>query len=385
LCLGLVVLLIAPSSRAETERLRHFNSYREFLGWSKDSRYAVWYEPIFNPDETVPSSRYPPGLDTLGEGCAIHLAWVLDTRRGSMTQYLIDRSIATRQVMYYGERLDEWPMNSPIECLNPDPAGFGGGTEASAALRAQYPKSIAKYRKKYSQVPGPAALRKLLSGSPLHHLSSRTAPDGSLKLEVEIKSKRKVPHGWEDSTLRVQRGGLGDNPAIYDTIIRFMVQRGEQTLASMFVPLSDGRLLGNVFNDFTAIWAPDGRHLALVYTSAFHIKRDTIEDGTAIMPTLGPKIALESTAAEFARAREFIGEALHAAGHSLLSAEAVPKSQIAARTQILWVDGYEAAARAIAVLLPGGADVKKQSAHTSYHLTIKLGHGVSLPVPRPAK
>lgn len=354
--------------------LRHFNSYREFLGWSKDSRYAVWYEP----DRST---------EAYHDDCAVHLAWVLDTQRGSMTQYLVDRSIAKRQREYYGEYLDQWPMKSPIECLNPDLDGSSTVTDREAALRAQYPKSIAKYRKKYSQVPGPAALRKLLNGSSLHNLSSRTAPDGSLKLEVEISSKRKVPQRWEGDTLKLKRSDLNDqNPNIYyDAIVRFVVQRGEQALASIFVPMDGGTLLVNAWNGFTPIWAPDGRHLALVYTQSYNIKRDTVERGTAIMPTLGPKIALESMPAELARAREAIGEALHAAGHSLISAESVPKSQIAARTQILWVDGYEAAAHAIAVLLPGGADVKKQSAHTSYQLTIKLGHGVSLPAPRPAK
>lgn len=365
---------------ADGEEPRHFRKHREFLGWTHDGRYAVWYDPIFNPHEQVVNDPQK-GAEDVGDDCAIHLAWVLDTRRGSLTQYLIDASVAKPVVGYYGESPERWPMKTAIDCAYPEEGESMDRTPWAVAHRAQYPKILEQYRKQYARVPGPAALRALMQGRPLTSLPSRTSPDRTLRFELELTSKRPLPQKWDGGTLKVGRGSLADEPVIYDAVARFVIKRGDQMTASIYVPIDDNRINLSLWNGFTPIWAPDGRHVALVLTSSFNIKRDTVQSSTAIMPTLGPKIALESASAELARARELFGDALHAAGHSLLSSEAVPRNQLTARTRVMWVDGYEAAARSIAAVLPGGADVAKQSAHTSYQITIKVGSGIALPPP----
>lgn len=363
-------------SSAANGQMRHFKKHREFLGWSKDGRYALWYDPVLSGADGN-ADKY--------EDCIVHLASVLDTRRGSLTRYLMDSSIAKPQRDYYEEAMDRWNMRTPIECASPDPGSAGGGAEEAVAQRAQNAKFIEKYRKQYASVPKPAALRALLQGSPLQSTASRTSPDRSLRLELEITSKRPVPKRWDGDTLKVGDGGVGLDMHIFAAVAQFLVKRGEQGTASIFVPLPDDDLSQRLYTGFAPIWAPDGRHLALVLTSQYNIKRDIVEEATAIMPTLGPKIALESTSAQLAQAQVAIGDALHRAGHSLLSAEAVARNRLPPQTRVLAIAGYEAAAQAIAAVLPGGAAVGTQTTHTSYHLTIQLGGSVSLPPPSPGK
>ena len=377
-------LWCAWSSAAQGQHpLRHFIAHREFLGWSKDGRYAVWYDPIITPYEETWSPP-PIGPQAVGDDCAIHLASVLDTRRGSVTRYLMDISIAKPSRDYYQENMDQWTLQSPIECANPALEDGGGRSESAIRQRAAYPGLMAKHRKEYAGVPGPKALRALLQGRPIAK-SDRSSPDGTLRWDVEFTSKRPVPHKWEGSELAVGKGFLSEDPHLYDAIMRFLIRRGAQVTAAISVPFPDINITGLSWNNFTPVWSPDGRHLAIVYVLTERIKRGSYEASTAIIPTLGPKIALECRQGQLARAREVIGDALHGAGHSLLSAEAVPGKELTPQTLILALDGHAAAAQAIAALLPGGAEVRKQTALTSFHITIKLGESVSLPAAPPAK
>lgn len=330
-----VLLLGLGSAIAHGEPMRHFTIEGRFLGWSADGRYAIWYEfSGFAASEAE-------------EGCRGPVARVLDTRHGSQTRYLFDKTVIREVATLYSEEPWEETRDIPRHCRS---------------------------------VPGPAALRALLNGKQ----PTKIDPDHSLRLDVEITSKRPFPHTKGNGSLRFGIALAKDtDPHVYAALARFLVKRGEQTTSSIVVPIPDGMAESNYLNMFESYWSPDSRHVAIVYSWQPNLKRQPVEASTAIMPAAGPKIALLTAPVQLKQARELLGDRLYQAGHSLLSAE--PSPRLFQRTRILALEGHEAAAQVVAALIPGGASVEKQTERTSYHLTIELGRNVSLSQPRPTR
>lgn len=366
LVVGVVSLFSLPSQA--NERIRHFTEPERFLGWSKDGRYAIWHEDIF----------------TLRVGCAseysyccdVAAALVLDTRRGTREYYLLDQSINRFVRRYHGDPEWEGFPPFPFECVSTrgqTPADLNANREAFLAV---IPESA---RERYRTMATPAALRALLQGQPL----AWAAPSGGLRFAAEVKSKLPILQKWKRGDFLVSRGLHDGNPHVYGAVARFMIQREQQTTATLVVPLSDYDLNERWEGLFTPNWAPDQRHVVLIYSSVENIKRGPFESATAIMPTVGSKIALQTAAGQLTQARGVIGDILYNAGRSILKSESIPLKQLPEQTQVLALEGHEDAAQAIAALLPGGATVLRQSEHTSYHVTIKLGRSAALAAPPP--
>ena len=372
LAISIALLLSSFSQARQGERMRHFTEPDRFLGWSKDGRYAVWHEDPFELRQGC-GSEYP-------YCCNVESALVVDTRRGTREHYLLDKSL-NRFVRRYASDHDwEGFPQFPFECVS-----FRGQTTDLDSNRAAFLEALPEnVRAPYRRMPSPSALRALL-GKPLVW----NGPAGEFRFAAELKSKRPIEQKFQLGRFSISAVNRGseDNPHVFGAIATFSIKRDQQTTATIVVPLPDHDLNERAAGIFEADWAPDQRHVVLIYSSVENIKRGPFEVSTALMPTVGSKIALETSAGQLAGARNVIGDILYNAGRSLLKSESVSPKQLAAQTQVLAIEGYEPDAQAIAALLPGGATVGRQTERTSYHVTIKLGRSTNLaaPAPTPAK
>lgn len=247
----------------------------------------------------------------------------------------------------------------------------GKAQRYALSFKGEGKKATAKAQDAVKALPDGAAFEAWKKDHPLSLLLSRTSPDGKRTADITVKPSDAA--GWKKDTFEFERMAGNDGCRSLLTFSTASDGKTEPVQSWWGEGPGAGMLSGTV----RVAWSPDGRRLAWVIHRNSGMMRDHAQDLVKLSAATGPRIELlaDKAIAEVAGPR--VSEALALEGYFVANVGPAKKARDA--TVVYAAKGFEAQAKALAALVPGGATVEALSWKADSELVVAAGRSVLKP------
>ncbi|MBX7097272.1 MAG: hypothetical protein K1X89_06155 [Myxococcaceae bacterium] len=247
----------------------------------------------------------------------------------------------------------------------------GKAERYALSLKGDDKKATAKAQDAVKGLPDAAAYEGWKKEHPLTLHLSRTSPDGKRTAEISVKPSDEV--SWKQGTFTFER--MFSDDGCRSLLTFSVVTDGKAQPVQTW--WGEGPSAGMLSGTVKPAWSPDGRRVAWVIHRNMGMVRDTAMDLVKLSATSGPRVEVLADKSIAEQAVPKVTEALGLKGTFVANVGPAKKARDA--SVVYAAKGFEAQAKELAALVPGGATVEPLTWKTESELVIAAGRSVLKP------